>query len=412
MKKLFAAFALAIICTSAFAQISITSTNYYGIGSTVRNISVVGNDQTDSVAITNIVQSPVIIDSAVCTLFEAYYMIDTVVYKEPRTEGEFTEETFSFTDANGMSMHIKVSEEKAVCIGISGALAQMGLNDDMELKFEEPMDVILFPAVQNSHLEDSAHGIYKKHISEMQDAFNSFDSQMGPMMYSFLAAEYDSVLIDTKVNYSSRFNETGILKLLGYHMQKGRYEYLRETRQYTYVTNMLLHRIGGTEFVDINQCTLTNNMFAIYFGTPTINIGETLREYMGLSFPISSTSTTLNYWTANDNYPIVEMSTNADVTGAKKLAVRYGENEFEDFVATSNISINIYPNPATDILNIAIEDMENGIMNIYSTNGALVKEVQLNGSHNSINVTDLHNGCYFIRIYYGDKEIKGNFAKN
>lgn len=232
------------------------------------------------------------------------------------------------------------------------------------------------------------------------------------MMYSFLAAEYDSVLIDTKVNYSSRFNETGILKLLGYHMQKGRYEYLRETRQYTYVTNMLLHRIGGTEFVDINQCTLTNNMFAMYFGTPTINIGETLREYMGLSFPISSTSTTLNYWTANDNYPIVEMSTNADVTGAKKLAVRYGENEFEDFVATSNISTNIYPNPATDILNIAIEDMENGIMNIYSTNGALVKEVQLDGSHNSISVNDLHNGCYFFRISYGDKEIKGNFAKN
>ena len=412
MKKLFAAFALAIICTSAFAQISITSTNYYGIGSTVRNISVVGNDQTDSVAITSIVKSPFVIDSAICTLFDAYYMIDTVVYKEPRTEGEFTDENFSFTDANGMSMHIKVTEEKAVCIGISGALAQIGLNDDMELKFEEPMDVILFPAVQNSHLEDSAHGIYKKHISEMQDAFNSFDSQMGPMIYSFLSAEYDSVLIDTKVNYSSDFNETGILKLLGYHMLKGRYEYLCETRQHSYVTNMLLHRINGTEFVDINQCTLTNSMFAYYFNSTTINIGETLRDMIGLSFPISSTSTTLNYWTTNDNYPIVEISTNADVTGAKKLAVRYGENEYEDFVGTSNISTNIYPNPATDILNIAIEDMENGIMNIYSTNGALVKEVKLDGSHNSISVNDLHNGCYFFRISYGDKEIKGNFAKN
>ncbi len=407
MKRLLSAFVLVAICATAFAQVTVTSSNYYGTGNTVRDTYVVANDLTDSVATTSIVNNPFVLDNSLRSLFEAYNMIDTAFYDEPRTEGEFTDETFSVADDNGMRMHIKVTDEKAVCLGISGALAQMGLNDDMELEFDEPMEVIEFPAALNSEKNSTAHGSYLKHISEMQNTFNAI--QGGSMIYGFVTAEYDSVSIDMQVTYNSTFDEAGTLTLSGDMMLQGVYEYLRENRQYTYITNMYLHRIGG-EFQNINECTLTNDLFAMYFGTATINLGEALSTMMGMNFPISSTTTTLNYWTANDNYPILEMITNANASGVKKLAVRYGENEV--CVESQIISANIYPNPTTDFLNIEMEEMGEATLRIYSVNGSLVKEDVLSGSHNSINVNALGNGNYFYTISCGDKEISGKFAKN
>lgn len=407
MKRLLSAFAFVAMCATAFAQVTVTSANYYRTGNTVRDTYVVANDLTDSVATTSIVNNPFVLDNSLRSLFEAYNMIDTAFYDEPRTEGEFTEETFSFMDDNGMRMHIKVTDEKAFCLGISGALAQLGLNDDMEVKFDDPMDVIEFPAVLNCEKTGTAHGSYIKHISEMQNTFNAI--QGGSMIYGFVAAEYDSVSVDIQITYRSTFDEAGNLTLSGDMMQHGEYEYLRENRQYTYITNMYLHRIGG-DFQNINECTLTNQMFAGIFGSETINLGEALSVMMGISFPISSTTTTLNYWTANDNYPILEMITNANASGVKKLAVRYGENEV--CVESQKISANIYPNPTTDFLNIEMEEMGEATLRIYSVNGSLVKEDVLSGSHNSINVNALGNGNYFYTISCGDKEISGKFAKN
>ncbi len=399
MKRFLSAILFVAFSVFAFAQVTITSSNYYQPGSMARDIYTVENDATDSVPTVNILTTPLTFGNSLESQFSAYNMVDSVYYNEPATEGEFTEETCSFADENGMRMHLKVTNEKAVCLGVSGALAQLGLTDNLEVPFEDEMDVITFPAQLNSHTNSTAHGLYLEHISALQNAFNNFGSS-GQMIYQFVAADYDSIMIDIDITYNSIFDETGTLTLAGSRMLQGEYEYLREKRYYSYITNMFMRNRTSGEFQNINDCTV--------YG---MNVGETLQGYYGMQFPITSATTTLNYWISNDNYPIVEITTNSNLTYTKHIAIRY-----EDHTSLCSeleiANIEIFPNPTTDILNIAIEDMENGIMNIYSTNGALVKEVQLNGSHNSINVTDLHNGCYFIRIYYGDKEIKGNFAKN
>jgi len=408
MKKILSAIFFVAFSACAFAQVTITSSNYYQEGAVARDVYTVENDATDSVSTANLLTTPLTFSNSLESQFGAYNMVDSVYYDGPATEGEFTEETCSFADENGMRMHLKVTDEKAVCLGVSGALAQLGLNDDIEVPFEDEMDVITFPAQLNSQTNSTAHGLYIEHISALQQSFSS----MGyGMIYDFVAAEYDSIKIDIQVTYSSDFDETGTLTLSGSRMMQGEYEYLREKRQYSYVTNLYMQRNGSTEFTILSECTLTNPMFAMYFGSETINLGEALNAFMGISFPMTSTSVTLNYWRADDNYPIVEMSTNPNLTHSKHLAIRYEDHETL-CSEIENANIEIFPNPTTDILNIAVEDMDNGTMNIYSTNGALVKEVKLNGSHNSINVNDLHNGCYFFRIFYGDNEIKGNFAKN
>ncbi|MBO7571655.1 MAG: T9SS type A sorting domain-containing protein [Bacteroidales bacterium] len=411
MKRVLFAIAFVALSACVFAQVTINSSNYYKPGSTTIDIYTVQNDATDSVSTTNILTTPLNFGNSLETQFSVYGIVDTVTYAEPATEGKFTDETCSFEDGNGMRMHLKVTDEKAVCLGVSGALAQLGLNDAIDVQFEEAMDVITFPAQLNSQTNSNAHGLYLEHISALQNAFN--DMEMGDMVYSFVTAEYDSIKVDIQVTFNSVFEQTGTLTLSGNRMMRGNYVYLRENRQFSYITNLYMHRIDASEFTIISDCTLTNPLFQMYFGSATINLGEALNELMGMSFPMTSTSIMQNYWRADDNYPIVEMTTNADLSYTKHLSIRYGENNDDDnFINETETVISIFPNPTTDILYIAVEDMDKGSMNIYSANGALVKEVNLNGNHNSINVNDLHNGCYFFRIFYGDKEIKGNFAKN
>ena len=415
MKRFFLTLVLAFLFAGTFAQVSITSGNYYQVGLTARDTYVVGNEM-NSVPIANIVGNPFVLDNSISSSFEVYNKIDTVTYDAPRTEGAFVDATCSFADKDGMRMHIKVTDDKAVCLGVSGALSQFALNEDTEVAFDAPMEVITFPAVLSSQINSNAHGIYKDNISTMEEALASMaGSEYGSMIYNFITAEYDSIMADIQITYTSNFDESGFVRLSGDSMKQGYYEYLREMRQYTYVTNMYLRRING-EFQNINECTLTNPMFAAFFnGEQTINIGEALSYFVGLSFPVSSTNTVLNYWTSNDNYPIVEMTTNEEATGIIRLAIRYGDGEPEEeegYVDTNSISANIYPNPTTDFLSIEFEEMTNGTIRIYSVNGSLVKEEVLSGLHNSVNVNDLSKGNYFFRVSCGDKEINGKFAKN
>lgn len=410
MKRLLSALALVSICSLAFGQVVITSSNYYIPGNTVRDIFTVENDATDSIATSNFVSNPFNASNSLENVFGIYGLIDTIAYSEPNTEGEFIEETVSFANEAGMRMHIKVTDAKAVCLGVSGAIAEVGLTDDIEFPFDEPMDVISFPAELNSETHSNAHGQYLKHISEMQPIFDSIT--YGAQFYNMLIAEYDSIDIDISVTYSSLFDESGNMALTGDRMMQGTYEYLRENRQHTYVTNMYLHKIGEENFTDINECMLTisDPIMAYFLGGSSVNLGSVMNELMGISFPKTSTTTTLNYWIANDNYPIVEIETNADCSYAKKLAIRYGENQV--CVGTQEIAVSIYPNPTSDFLNIETEEMGQGSISIYSVNGSLVKEEKINGTHNSINVSSLRNGNYFFRISCGDIKINGNFAKN
>ncbi len=409
MKKALTIAALSLACISAFAQVSITSSNYYIPGNAARDIYTVEHDGEDSVAIANIVTNPFVLGNSLEQMFNVSGIKDTAVYDTPATEGEFSSETCSFANKDGMRMHINVTDTKAICIGVSGAIAQLGLSDNIDVVFDEPMDVISFPATLNSQTNSTAHGKYKEHISSLQQSFNGM-GEYGTTIYQMLISEYDSIKIDINVTYSSQFDETGNMTLSGSRMMQGTYEYLRENRQHSYVTNLSLHRINGTEFTDINSCTLTiTDPFMSLILGQSINIGQAMAERMDMSFPMTSTSTTLNYWIANDNYPIVEMTVNPGMTHTKYLAIRYGNN---NCVESQTISANIYPNPTSDILNIDIEDMTNGTIRIYSVNGSLVKEEKVNSSHNNINVSTLRNGNYLFNISFENKEINGNFVKN
>ena len=64
----------------------------------------------------------------------------------------------------------------------------------------------------------------------------------------------------------------------------------------------------------------------------------------------------------------------------------------------TDIKFNIYPNPATDILNIELNEVENNSsIAIYSMAGACVKQVSAKAGINTISISNLPSGTYFVR---------------
>lgn len=67
----------------------------------------------------------------------------------------------------------------------------------------------------------------------------------------------------------------------------------------------------------------------------------------------------------------------------------------EDNTVNSNISMNVYPNPATDMLNINLSD--NSEVVIYNMMGQAVSTFEGKAGNNTIKVDNLNSGVYFIQ---------------
>ena len=66
---------------------------------------------------------------------------------------------------------------------------------------------------------------------------------------------------------------------------------------------------------------------------------------------------------------------------------------------TSNTTINIYPNPSDGVVNITSSNMnDNSIIQIMNMQGSVVKSENISATQQSITVTDLASGAYFVKI--------------
>lgn len=78
-----------------------------------------------------------------------------------------------------------------------------------------------------------------------------------------------------------------------------------------------------------------------------------------------------------------------------------------------NNSLSIYPNPATDYLNIDLNNFVcNSSFEIFSVNGKIILEQKLSNNTKKIflNTSNLMNGIYFIRVSTADKMLNGKFT--
>jgi hypothetical protein len=71
----------------------------------------------------------------------------------------------------------------------------------------------------------------------------------------------------------------------------------------------------------------------------------------------------------------------------------------------------IFPNPASDILNIRMESLEGAKVQIYNVSGQLVREAVLSDSKPSISVAGLKQGIYILKAVSGGSTFTKRFVK-
>ena len=67
--------------------------------------------------------------------------------------------------------------------------------------------------------------------------------------------------------------------------------------------------------------------------------------------------------------------------------------------------VEIYPNPANQIIQIASENMQNGILKIFAADGKLVKNNRSLSIPNQLDISDLKNGLYFYQYETDDNQL-------
>lgn len=165
---------------------------------------------------------------------------------------------------------------------------------------------------------------------------------------------------------------------------------------------------GTMNYFCLNQCYPAT----IYESTSPIAIaaGATLEGTGGFSyhyFANSNDGTSIITYTFFDNN---NPNDSVQVT-VKHVIGQTGINE--EFVINS-IS-DVYPNPATDVINIDYDVNTNSSLKIYNLIGSEIKSVVLSntGSKASVNVADLVNGVYFYSFTSKSKVLKqGRFVIN
>ena len=84
---------------------------------------------------------------------------------------------------------------------------------------------------------------------------------------------------------------------------------------------------------------------------------------------------------------------------------KYLEESEPDLALSQSCNVLVFPNPATDIINIMfdnVEKMQN--LGIYSLTGDLVYEKNITSDHQTINVREYPTGLYILKIFYKNGE--------
>ncbi len=73
-----------------------------------------------------------------------------------------------------------------------------------------------------------------------------------------------------------------------------------------------------------------------------------------------------------------------------------------------NLSVSVYPNPATDYLTVKVENYKtaNLLYQVFDINGKLLQTVKATGQETKIETSNLVPSNYFVKVLNNKKEIK------
>ncbi|OQX97146.1 MAG: hypothetical protein B6I20_13265, partial [Bacteroidetes bacterium 4572_117] len=73
--------------------------------------------------------------------------------------------------------------------------------------------------------------------------------------------------------------------------------------------------------------------------------------------------------------------------------------------------VKIYPNPASEVINLFYVIDKKTKAEIYSINGKLIKEIQITQNYTEINISELKKGMYVLKVYKDKEYVLKRFLK-
>jgi hypothetical protein len=170
---------------------------------------------------------------------------------------------------------------------------------------------------------------------------------------------------------------------------------------------------------DANGCTTTQN-FTI---TQPTAINSSVTQSLGV---LTATQTDATYqWyqcpstlltgatnqsytpTAAGDYKVDVTVSGCTVTSACATFTTLGTSSF-DISAT----FKIYPNPATNLVNIDFQDVEDAAVTVSDINGRVLFTQKLNNTSNTINIDNLSSGMYLFKVNSDKGSATSKIVKN
>lgn len=99
----------------------------------------------------------------------------------------------------------------------------------------------------------------------------------------------------------------------------------------------------------------------------------------------------------------VDMLNNQSCNDNILITATVGTDEAD--IATNANTVSTFPNPATTELNFELSQGAEEV-SIYDVNGKLVKTVNIEGTEETVDVTDLENGVYFYAVKFENGEVR------
>lgn len=158
--------------------------------------------------------------------------------------------------------------------------------------------------------------------------------------------------------------------------------------------NDLLAIVNGDSNVNVYELTWNDNVPTLTF-LYTFAVGSAIRE---MSFDIANNL----YVAAETEFAVYSLPgiDNTAVTPSGETVTIVNASVEETVAETGKVSV--YPNPATDAVNIEANEAITGIA-IYNMSGAAVgADYTISGNTATINVSGLASGIYFVKINNGE----------
>lgn len=86
--------------------------------------------------------------------------------------------------------------------------------------------------------------------------------------------------------------------------------------------------------------------------------------------------------------------------------LRFIQSKSQMIQPHGNVTISIFPNPTSDIINIQCKEIDNPIdldLNLFSSKGELLKTLKINNLNQTMDVGGYPNGIYHLKINVGNR---------